>query len=199
MWKSCFSRWWHASEAEWTLDPRTGRDWWQWKRAGCGFHCFFCFPNVSISLRRVSVQDVCQARASHYQRHARHDVEESLELIIYPLSIPIFCTQDLCEIIWALCVLEHFNPEARTCFLKPVLRITEATPSSSHPLHPTSSCASGVPLFQPCWSLEQGSNKSLDAIRVIYSGICNAKEIFSILLKACKCAAFFLLLAKKTI
>ena len=130
--------------------PEDGQRLMAMKEGGMWFSLFFCFPNVSISLRRVSVQDVCQARASHYQRHARHDVEESLELIIYPLSIPIFCTQDLCEIIWALCVLEHFNPEARTCFLKPVLRITEATPSSSHPLRPTSSCASGVPLFQPC-------------------------------------------------
>ena len=120
--------------------PEDGQRLMAMKEGGMWFSLFFCFPNVSISLRRVSVQDVCQARASHYQRHARHDVEESLELIIYPLSIPIFCTQDLCEIIWALCVLEHFNPEARTCFLSgtanPALKQPNP-PSSSHPLHPT--------------------------------------------------------------
>ena len=188
MWKSCFSRWWHASEAEWTLDPRTGRDWWQWKRAGCGFHCFFLFSQC-VHFSKKSFCTRCLSGACITLSKARTTWRWR---ILGTKNIPsiypnLLHPGPLWDHLGLVCS-GALQPWSSDMF--PFRYYESGTEATNKPTQLFTSPASNQ--NQPsCWWLEQGSNKSLDAIRVIYSGICNAKEIFSILLKACNCAAFF--------
>lgn len=143
MWKSCFSRWWHASEAEWTLDPRTGRDWWQWKRAGCGFHCFFLFSQC-VHFSKKSFCTRCLSGACITLSKARttwrwrilgtNNIPSIYPNLLHPGPLwdhlGLVCSGALQP--WSSDMFPFRYYESGT----------EATnkPSSSHPLHPTKMC-----------------------------------------------------------